>query len=36
MNKLLAIVTRAFDFLMAYLREILDLVAPKDDETAGE
>ena len=36
MNKLLDIVTRAFDFLMAYLREMLDLVAPNDDETAGE
>ena len=36
MNKLLAIVTRAFDFLMAYLREILGLVVPNNDETAGE
>ena len=35
MNKLFAIFTRAFDFFIAYLREMLDLVAPKD-ETAGE
>ena len=36
MNKLIAIINRAVDFLITYLREMLDLVAPKDDETAGE
>ena len=36
MNKLIAIINRAVDFLIAYLREMLDLVAPNNDETAGE
>lgn len=36
MDKLIAILERAVDFLIAYLSEILGLVAPKDDETAGE
>ena len=36
MNKLFAIINRAVDFLIAYLREMLDLVISKDDEAAGE
>ena len=36
MNKLIAIINRAVDFLIAYLREMLGLVVPNNDETAGE
>ena len=36
MQKLIDIFNRLLDFLISYLSEILGLVAPKDDETAGE
>ena len=35
MNKLMSIIERVFEFLMTYLREMLD-VLDNDDETAGE
>ena len=34
MNKLYAICVRAFDFLIAYLREMLEVFGVEDDESA--